>query len=361
MKTQNLGNLTRLVVVVLLTTVLLFGVLPAFAHGPADPGDNVSTKDLIRPFAAARSWTAAEMEAAIPLPYPTRDGSAPQGLTAQGGVPTGPAGFTPSVAPAGAQLYAAPMPAAATAGAAAGFGYPPPFDRYQPYVQPRYLFPLKAVGRLFFESGGVKYSCSAASVGNYAIWTAGHCVHSGDGSSEGWAQRMVFVPAYHDGRAPYGQWAMATLWTRREWYESGDFRHDMGGAVLKKLNGNKISKVVGALGFAWNQPLAVHWHAVGYPAGAPFNGKRQFTCLASYAASDSSMGDPAPSGIGCDLTPGVSGGSWIQTFKPNTAGGANFVNGNYSYGYLDEPLQIYSPYYDDNAKGLYDALTGDAP
>ncbi len=360
MKSRRWFNWIRLTLVVLSIGVAMAAALPALAQGPADPGDNVNTKDLIGTFAAPRPWTAAELQAAIPLPYPTLEGSAPQGLTAQGGAPTGPAGFVPSVAPSGSRLPSAAMPTG-VAGAALGYGYPPPFDRYAPYVQPRTLFPLKAVGRLFFESGGVKYSCSAASVGNYAIWTAGHCVHNGDGSPSGWAQRVVFVPAYHDGRAPYGQWAASTLWTKYEWYQNGDFRHDMGGAVLKKLNGKVISKVVGALGFAWNQPAAVHWHAVGYPAGAPFRGTRMFICMASYATSDGSMGDPTPTGIGCDLTPGVSGGPWIQTFKPNTAGGANFVNGNYSYGYFDEPLQIYSPYFDDAAKGLYNALVGDLP
>lgn len=361
MKVRQSVHLIRSSLIILLLIVALLAALPVFAQDPADPGDNISNKDLIQPFAAARPWSAAELQAAIPLPLPTLEGSAPQGLTAAGGVPTGPAGFVPSLAPSGSRLYTTPMPGAAMAGAAAGYGYPPPFDRYQPYVQPRSLFPFKAVGRLFFESGGVKYSCSAASIGNYAIWTAGHCVHKGDGSSEGWAQRVVFVPAYHDGRAPYGQWAAANLWTKLEWYENGDFRHDMGGAVLKKLNGKVISKVVGALGFAWNQPLAVHWHAAGYPAGSPFTGRRQYLCLASFASSDAAMGDPAPSGIGCDLTPGVSGGPWIQNLRPNTVGGANFVSGNYSYGYLDEPLQIYSPYFDDSAKGLYDALTGETP
>lgn len=361
MKSSPLINPTRSVLVILAVTFVLAGALTVFAQGPGDPGGNISTTDLVTPFAVPRPWTADEMQAAIPLPLPTLEGSAPHGLTAAGGIPTGPAGFAPSVAPAGSRLTMAPMPTASAAGAANGYGYPPPFDRYQPYVQPRYLFPLKAVGRLFFESGGVKYSCSAASIGNYAIWTAGHCVHNGDGSSDGWSQRVVFVPAYYDGRAPFGQWAAANLWTKYEWYENGDFRHDMGGAVLKKLNGKAISKVVGALGFAWNQPAAVHWHAAGYPAGAPFNGKRQFVCMASYAAADASMGDPTPTGIGCDLTPGVSGGPWIQTFKPNTAGGANFVSGNYSYGYFDEPLQIYSPYFDDSARDLYQALVGATP
>lgn len=360
MRSHLLGALTRIIFATLLAALVLAGGHLAQAQGPADPGDNVSTRDLIRPLAAPRPWTSAEMQAAIPLPFPAREG-APEALAAAGGVPTGVAGFVPSVAPTGMRLPTAPMPAATSAGAALGYGYPPPFDRYAPYVQPRSLFPLKAVGRLFFENNGVKYSCSAASIGNFAIWTAGHCVHNGDGSSTGWAQRVVFVPAYHDGRAPFGQWAAANLWTKLQWYESGDFRHDMGGAVLKKLNGNKISKMVGALGFAWNQPLAVHWHAAGYPAASPFRGGRQFLCLASYASSDGSMGAPAPNGIGCDLTPGVSGGPWIQTFKPNTAGGANFLNGNFSYGYLDEPLQVFSPYFDDSAKGLYDALTGDAP
>ncbi len=350
----------------LLLLLTLGGV--AAAQGE-DPGGNVSSKSMgILRAAPPRPWTSQELIDAVPYPLPQREApiSATEVMTPF--LPGGEPGFAPSTLPVGfppatkapKEPSPAPAPFAGATNGVAGYDYPPPFERYAPYATPRSLFPLMAVGRLFFTQGGVRYSCSAASIGNYAVWTAGHCIHAGDGSADGWSSNVIFVPAYHNGRAPFGQWAAVNLWTKQGWYASGDFRYDMAGATLKKLGGRKISQRVGALGFAWNQGLKVHWHAVGYPAGDPFDGSRQYVCTASYATSDLSMGEPAPSGMGCDMTGGSSGGPWITGFSPSSRSG-NFLNGNVSYGYLDEPLQMFSPYFDDDAKGLYDALVGDAP
>jgi hypothetical protein len=331
---------------------------PALAQAP-DPTANVSNREQVGALMAPRLWTAADMQTAIPYPLPARESSL--ATTVMPVAPDGEPGFIPARPPEGHMLLFRGSRAMDTVVAAdgEGYSYPPPFDRYAPYALPRAVFPFMAVGRLFFLRDGVRYSCSAASIGNFAVWTAGHCLHDGKSGDAGWSQQVVFVPAYHNGRAPLGQWTANVLWTKAGWFANGDPRYDMGGAILRRLNGRKISQRVGALGFAWNQGFKVHWYAVGYPALAPFAGRRQMLCSASFAAADGSQGIPAPVAMGCDLTAGISGGPWLQAFTP--FGDGNFLNGNFAYTYRDRPLQVYSPYFDDAAKSLYDVLISQTP
>ncbi len=238
----------------------------------------------------------------------------------------------------------------ATAG---GYNYPAPFTRYEvftPYTQ----YPYRAMGKLFFRRNGRSYVCSASSVGNNAIFTAGHCLHAGNNKASGWATNVVFVPAYRDGAAPYGQWQARQLFVRHAWYKNGipkGLCQDMGAAVLHKRNGKKISQVVGWLGFAWNWSKYQHWAQHGYPAGAPFNGRRLIANYSSFAYHGNPGCTPKPLGVGSDLTGGSSGGPWVLKF-----GTANYVNGVNSYRRSNKPQEMFSPYFNNNAKSLFDTV-----
>lgn len=234
-----------------------------------------------------------------------------------------------------------------------GYNYPPPFTRYEvftPYTQ----VPYRAMGKLFFKRGGRNFVCSASSVGNNAIYTAGHCLHSGNGKSSGWATNVVFVPAYRDGKAPYGQWQARQLFVRTAWYKNGISKglcQDMGAAVLHKRGGKKISQVVGWLGFAWNWSKYQHWCQYGYPAAAPFNGRRLIANHSSYAYDGGVPCSPKPVGVGSDLTGGSSGGPWVLKF-----GTSNYLNGVNSYRRSSKPQEMFSPFFNNNAKSLFDAV-----
>lgn len=240
-----------------------------------------------------------------------------------------------------------------------GYNYPAPFTRHE-VLCPYTYYPYRTLGKLFFEQGGRRYVCSAASIGNYAIWTAGHCVHAGNGQASGWSRRVVFVPAYRDGKAPYGQWPASHLWVRTAWYKNGipnGLCEDMGGAVLYPQKGRKISQVVGWLGFAWNWNRFQSWVELGYPAANPFNGQRMQQVCASYAYSDTRLRcNPKPVGTGSDLTGGSSGGPWVWRF-----GTGNYLNGNNSYRYNNRPQEMYSPYFGNAARSLRGSLVGARP
>jgi len=241
-----------------------------------------------------------------------------------------------------------------------GYDYPAPFVRYQNFDSYQ-VYPYSTVGVLFFKQYGVDYRCSAVSIGNSAIWTAGHCIHKGDNNlgddndPGGWSTNIRFAPAYKNGFAPLGVWTTAAITTKGSWITYGDLRYDMGGAVLNEYNNQTISEVVGSLGFAYNQDSGLHWMNFGYPSAEPFDGKTQQICVASFAYADTSMPAPSPIAMGCDMTPGSSGGPWILSFS-GQVGQTNYLNGNNSYRYSFHPREMYSPYFGDAAKSLYEEL-----
>jgi V8-like Glu-specific endopeptidase len=337
------------------------GMVPAEETEPSAEGNgNIQSPVRDLKLATAELWTTAEFEEAEPCDIiEISEEELEEFQRATQGKPEADAkgasieeGGPPEVE-AEADEEQAP---AATAG---GYNYPAPFTRHEVLCSYS-IYPYRTIGKLFFEQGGGKYVCSAASIGNYAIWTAGHCVHAGNGQSSGWSTRVVFVPAYLDGKAPYGQWPASYLWTTTSWYKNGipnGLCRDMGGAVLFPQNEKKISQVVGWLGFAWNWSRFQHWHELGYPAASPFNGQRMQEVEASYAYSDAGLKcDPKPVGTGSDLTGGSSGGPWIWMF-----GRGNYLNGNNSYRYSNKPQEMYSPYFDNGAKSLWDALVKSTP
>jgi hypothetical protein len=307
----------------------------------------------------ATIWTKEAMLAAQPYPLEKIVGEVDVNLELS--KPDGPPGVIAS-SPPGIDFSAAGNsvePLSSSETAIIGYNYPPPYARYQNFDS--YLtYPYSTVGVMFFTQGGIAYRCSAASIGNYAIWTAGHCVHDGSGSRDGWSKNIVFVPAYQNGNTPLGVWQAEDLFITTGWHSSKDLRYDMGGVVLELNGGQKISQVVGSLGFAYNMDNSLHWMNVAYPSQAPFNGSTQQICAGSFANADTSFPSPSPVAMGCDMTRGSSGGPWILDFSGN-AGSNNLLNGNNSYRYGSHPEELYSPYFDSFALSFRNALTSAIP
>lgn len=324
-----------------------------------DEGNISSTKvELEVASAEGEIWTASEMEAAEPIPLEIDDERLTEAAEAMMEPPVlleegGGSSSAGGVPEATAEEEAVPT---ATSG---GYNYPGPYTVYEVgRVCPYTKYPYSTVGKLFFKQNGRSYVGSAASIGSYAIFTAGHCVHTGNGKANGWSTNVVFVPAYKNGAAPYGQWNASYLTTRSRWYNNGipnGLTEDMGGAILHKLGGRKISQRVGWLGTAWNWSRYQHWHAAGYPAASPYNGKLMWDTQASYAYNGTVSGIK-PVGIGCDMTGGCSGGPWIWRF-----GSGNNLNGVNSYRRRSKPKELFSPYFDNRAKSLLDSLNSGTP
>ncbi len=298
---------------------------------------------------AASEWQAEDFLAAEPYPLPevtdkmVEDFLASLVDTAAQGGSTSPGGAPGSV---DGQQNDQP---------AAGHSYPPPFSQHE-VLTPYTTYPYCTVGKVFFKQNGGSWVASAASIGGNGLWTAGHVVHAGNNLPSGWSTNMVFVPAYKDGAAPFGQFTVRQLFTRIGWYQHGNpggFFEDMGAGICNPLNNRTLSQTVGWLGFAWNFNRNQVWTSLGYPAAPPFNGQRMFQDTAAYANDGSVPGSPATIGIGCSMTPGCSGGPWVLGF-----GSTNYVNGHNSYRPNNQPLEIYSPSFGDNAHSLKVAVVG---
>lgn len=372
-KNRLLKVISSVVGVVML--IALLGLMPASADMQAQSSSGEEAQSGVPPIRtsdedgvfvqAARPWTAEEMKAAIPYPMPelTFEGTLSADVLAG---PDGPAGAVKGSPPLKGQnalsandeeLDFMEVDAAVETGLEfLGYSYPPPFTRHAVWTIVNYQskWPFKTIGKLFFTQYGRNYVCSAAVVGSSydsrGIMTAGHCVHAGDNKASGWSTNVVFVPAYKDGAAPFGQWSAPSLSVRTPWYTSKDSAKDVGAAKLNKnASGKTITQVVGYLGFAWNQSRNLHWWELGYPAESPFNGNRMITCQSSYAYDSPFGSSPKPMGVGCDMTGGCSGGPWV--WKMATSNYLNGVNSHRRSGYQYE---LYSPYFDSNIKTLWD-------
>jgi V8-like Glu-specific endopeptidase len=327
--------------------------------------------------AAARPWTREEMMSAVAADLPGVNEDTLQmwaaEAVAKGAYDTkGGAGFEPGAGPGGrVSKSVEPVTAGEDLKSAQdkGYSYPAPYSRYETF--PNYTgYPHSTVGKVFFTKPGVgNFVCSASSIGGDGVITAAHCVH--DSATNTFWSNWVFVPAYKNGSAPLGQWTANFLLYLSAYKNggSGDSRYDIGGAVLNRNAGLRISQKVGFLGFAWNQNNAgtgAHWAIIGYPQAAPFNGNLQYICQSSYAYNAGGSA-PSPIGTGCDQTGGTSGGPWVRNYS-GVGGNSDYVNGVNSYRRCFDTQctslytqELFSPYFDNSAKAIKDCAASSTP
>ena len=149
-------------------------------------------RELQMVLAASEFWTASAMQDAQPYPLPEIPAERQRhefAVTAGTGEEGLVAGQPPEQDDDEGELEG--FETAATKG---GYDYPPPYTRYQLPKAFYSEYPWITVGKVFFKQYGTPYVASASSIGNCAIWTAGHVVHAGDGKEEGWSTDMVLRP-----------------------------------------------------------------------------------------------------------------------------------------------------------------------
>src|SRR5262249_6908269 len=146
------------------------------------------------------------------------------------------------------------------------------------------------------------------------IATAGHNVYD-----EGeWSTSLVFYLRYVDGNSD-DTYATRTLASLRGWVEHNEHSPNYDLAACRTRLATAPDGTA-PLAFAYNQPLAELYTAVGYPSqpitGYPFNGLRMWQSSGSPA-----FDDPNPIVAHINLTTGASGGPWFAEI-----GGHNVVN-----------------------------------
>lgn len=214
-------------------------------------------------------------------------------------------------------------------------------------------YPYSAVGKLFFTVLGSTgatpgdFVCSASVIRNRVVLTAGHCVHSGFNSLAGFFTNFLFVPAFRDGKAPYGSWRAQQVLTTQAWsIGSGTIPNvaDYALLVMSDLNSQSLGAVVGQLGYATKSLAPNHVTFLGYPCNIDSCQKMHQVSSGAYFTLDEA---PNCFLYGSDMGPGSSGGPLVQNLgtagdgqPTNTANpGRNVVVGVVSFGYTQpEPL-----------------------
>ncbi|MFF3323166.1 trypsin-like serine peptidase [Streptomyces sp. NPDC002889] len=207
---------------------------------------------------------------------------------------------------------------------------------------------VKTSGRVFFTFQGRTASCSGNSVTSQngsTVVTAGHCVKY----QGAWHTNWVFVPAYDNGQAPYGQWSATRTLTTDQWAASEDINYDVGAAVVAPLNGKTLAETVGAQGLSFNGGYNKAMYAFGFPAASPYDGSKLIHCSGNSSKDFLFSKDHS---LGCNMTGGSSGGPWFTSFSEATGTGLQAsVN---SFGYTFLPNRMFGPYFGNEAKAVYD-------
>ncbi|MEW5533663.1 MULTISPECIES: trypsin-like serine peptidase [Streptomyces] len=306
-----------------LSVLLSAGALVAGVLTAASPSIAADAPASFRQQHTQGFWTAERMREATPLDVTAVPGAAR--------TPVATAAAPTAVAPTAALSAASPTAFPQAGGAWTGGGAV-----------------VKTSGRVFFTMGSRTASCSGNSItsaNGSTVMTAGHCVKY----QGAWHTNWVFVPAYNNGSAPYGQWSATKTFATDQWAASEDMNMDVGLAVVAPLNGQTLSQAVGAQGVLFNGGYNKKMYSFGFPAAAPYDGTKLVYCSGNSGKDFLLTKDH---GLGCNMTGGSSGGPWFQDFNEATGLGTQ-VSVN-SFGYTFLPNRMYGPYLGNEAKAAYD-------
>lgn len=197
------------------------------------------------------------------------------------------------------------------------------------------------VGRLFYKQpDGSPHACSAAVIvsnNRNTLWTAGHCVHMGDGSgSAGFMNTMTFIPGYRDGSGPYGEWTIKSKIVNDDWMASGDaINSDYAALVLNDHpTHGKLQDKVGAFGYYFGENITDHSdvYDAGYPGEGynrtDMNGARMMYCSGNTVDASSFNPFDDRMSMDCDMGKGASGGPMVIG---NNSGNAQIIGTNSHY------------------------------
>jgi len=297
--------------------VAVFAAPAAAAPTTAPAAATQATTTEAQSRAAISYWTPERMRSAVPLDALT---------VSPGAIKRVPAGTPTTVAPTAITPQAFPSGGAAwTAGGRV----------------------VSTTGRVFFTFQGQNASCSGSAVTSLnksTVMTAGHCVKLQGAFHTNW----VFVPAYNNGSAPFGQWSARQLKATPQWVASEDINYDVGTAVVNaNASGQLLTDVVGAQGIAFNQARGQRMYAFGYPAASPYDGTRLIYCSGTVFNAFISNGI----GMTCNMTGGASGGPWFPNFSRATGTGIQNSGNSSKMNFI--PTWMFGPYFGTDAQNLY--------
>lgn len=269
---------------------------PAGARSSAAVGDTYRVPVAAQ--AAARAfWTPSRMAVTVtpPVPQSAKTSTARPGLR-----------FGPAVSAQPARRGTAGAPAGTPSSWSFG-GVP-------------------TVGALFYTTGSGKHFCTASVINTAAgtiVLTAAHCVYTNS-----FAQNLEFVPAYNNGRQPYGTWTVTQITVARSWKQHQDPNLDV---AFLSVSGppdsaGSVEQNTGALNIAFALPDAQrHVTVIGYND----TDQQPIRCSTNTFRFRHLQMEFYCSGFWY----GTSGGPWILGYNSDSGTGTVFgVIGGYEWG-----------------------------
>ncbi len=200
--------------------------------------------------------------------------------------------------------------------------------------------PFMVAGKLFYsDASGGNWVCSASVVRPRLVITAGHCVY--DAAKKQWYKNFLFIPAFHNGSAPYGTWNWQWVITTTNWINGGDIVPNSGDFALLEMKDNSSGKTIGSItGYYGYRTYALnpnHVTMLGYPVA--FDSGYWMHRVDSQSFRANSLKNTVE--YGSDMTGGSSGGPWLENFglisigQSVTPSGMDSVVGVTSYGPTD--------------------------
>jgi hypothetical protein len=220
------------------------------------------------------------------------------------------------------------------------------------------------------QANGQAHRCTGTIVNSptgSVVWTAGHCVF--DRQFGGAFPTIVFVPEAGIGpnvvqpSAPVGWWQGVRWATTKDWYLHGSARsikRDLGAVVVARTpTGESVQQAVGgAQRLSFGVPTRGRTAVFGYPAAGQFNGNDRLVGCGPRPTGIVSTGGsgPDPLGIACAMTPGSSGGPWLQHMR----GGIGTIVAVTSERADREPL-LFGPVIGSVGKRLFQQVASVSP
>jgi len=207
-----------------------------------------------------------------------------------------------------------------------------------------------AVGALFTVTGGGGlggHFCSASVVDSPArdlVVTAAHCV-GGGGSTQ-----FAFVPAYDNGRMPYGIWRVTRIIVGQSWISSANPDADVAFLTVTGPDGARIQDITGGERLGIGEAAGQYVRVIGYP---------QATNVPIRCGNLARRFSPTQLVFDCGgYTDGTSGGPLLEDVNPTTGLGTVIgVIGGYQQG-GDTPSVSYAARFGALVADLYKTAIG---
>lgn len=227
------------------------------------------------------------------------------------------------------------------------------------------VYPYSTVGKLFFtvpQQGD--FYCSASVINYRVVLTAGHCVHDGSNSKNGFFTNFSFVPAYRDGVAPFLSWRGNYVAVTKAWFESaGVLPNGADYAMIEvkdRSSGTprRLGSDTGFLGYQINSLRFNHATILGYPHNID-HGEQMHQVASEHAGA--LLHHVVI--YGSDMREGSDGGPYVQNFGKASIGqtggknsAPNKVIGVVSHFYTPDFKLEYSSILDDRFVNLLNKL-----